>query len=84
MLRGIILISGILCTLFLLVSEKKIEKTVKSNQQEPPKCGSTKGGVRAFYHMITRLSSTLSRNKTLVINFFFFKVLICLAHYPNI
>ncbi len=24
---------------------KKIEKTVKSDQQEPPKCGSTRGGA---------------------------------------
>ncbi len=30
-------------------------------------------GVRAFYHIIRRLSSTLSCNKTLVINFFIFQ-----------
>ncbi len=59
---------------------RKIKKTVKSDQQEPPKCGSTRGGVRIFYHMIRRLSSTLSRNKTLVIKFFFFKTLICLGY----
>ncbi len=27
---------------------KKIEKTVKSNQQEPPKCGSTRSGAESF------------------------------------
>ncbi len=37
-------------------------------------------GVMAFYHMIRRLSQTLSCNKTLVINFFFFKVVIFLGY----
>ncbi len=51
---------------------KKIEKTVQSDKQEPQKCGSTKCGVRAFYHMIRGLPSTLSCDKTLLINFFLF------------
>ncbi len=27
---------------------RKIEKTVKSDQEEPPKCGSTRGRVEGF------------------------------------
>ncbi len=36
-------------------------------------------GLRVFYHMIRRLFLTLSCNIPLVINFFIFKVLICLG-----
>ncbi len=36
--------------------------------------------MRAFYHMIRRLSPTLSCNKTLVINFLFFKLVIFLGY----
>ncbi len=60
------------CVIWRILSfPEKSKKTVKSDQQEPPKCVSTRGGVHAFYHMIRRLSPTLSCNKTLAINFSF-------------
>ncbi len=58
---------------------RKIGKTVKGDQQQPQNVVPQGLEVRAFYRMIRRLSSTLSCNKTLVINIFFFKVLICLG-----
>ncbi len=41
---------------------RKIEITMKRDQQEPPNVVSQRVGrrVRAFYHMIRRLSSTFS------------------------
>ncbi len=55
--------------IFSLVFEKN-RKTVKSDQQEPQNAVPQKVGVSAFYQMIRRLSSTLSCNKILVIDFF--------------
>ncbi len=52
--------------------QKKLEKLQRATNKSPQNVVLQGVGVRAVYHLIWRLSSTLSCNKTLVINFFFF------------